>query len=297
MTPPTSFIGILDLKKDAVIGVDGQTIMLRTDDFVGVAGWESSDFHLLSVRPSPTSSISVGFLMFKDNDASDAAHATSFVRRYDPQTEEVSSIAVDDLTTSHLLQQVYQSGTPPRPLLPPTSVIEYSNIVPSIQKQSWKEQTKYILSSGILNQRNIRSGDKILPGSYRDDDDHDHDRLSVRTLENSDGSSVQYPDIPVIDTSISSLSPSAVARTTSHLGTKKYLKKLSPSDRTQLFLRDPKKIANTLLQNVLSLYYRTKWTSLLGDLQLAYTLFLYLQCLASLEHWQVHRRRQQFCRP
>ena len=265
-----------------MIGVDGQTIVLRTDDFVGVSGWDSSNFHVLSVRPTPASNISVGFLMFQDGSATDAAYGTSFVRRYDPQTEEVSSIAVDDLTTNNLLQEMHRRGTTPHSLLSPTSIIDYSNIVPSIQKETWKEQTKYILSSGILSQRQLRSGDKILPGSYRDDDDHDQ---SVRTVENPDGSSVQYPNIPVIDPSISSLSSGV--RTTTHLGTRLYLKKLSPADRTQLFLREPKKIANILLQNILSLYYRTKWTCLLGDLQLAYTLFLYLQCLTSLEHWQV----------
>ena len=31
-----SFLGLLDLKKEAVIGLDGQTICLKRDDFVGV---------------------------------------------------------------------------------------------------------------------------------------------------------------------------------------------------------------------------------------------------------------------
>ena len=32
-TTMTGFLGLLDLKKEAVVGLDGQTIMLKTDDF------------------------------------------------------------------------------------------------------------------------------------------------------------------------------------------------------------------------------------------------------------------------
>lgn len=254
----TNFLGLLDLKKDAAIGLDGQTIILRTDDFVGVSGLEQ-DFHLISVRTMPDSNIPVGFIMSGE---------ANLVRRYDPQTEEVSSSAVDDVTAENLVEQV-QSGKFSR-----TSVIEYSQIVSSDQKGKWHEQTKYILPSGILEKRGIRTGDKIIPGSYEDDSSS----LPLTNQYDQDGHSVTYPDIPVVDTAIPLCS-------NSHPGTKRYLRKLSPAERTQLFLEP--RIANRLLVDVMSLYYGNNWRSLLGDLQLAYTLFLYLQCLASLEHWYV----------
>lgn len=260
----TNFLGLLDLKKDAAIGLDGQTIVLRTDDFIGVSGL-ASGFHLVSVRSEPQSSIAVGFVMLGDS---------NLVRRYDPQTEEVSSDEVDVLTTQNLVEQV-QNGK-----LAHTSVIEYSTIVSVDQKQKWDEQTKYILSSGILEKRNLRDGDKIIPGSYQDDGESSTSFTLTDHNNSADGRSILYPDIPVVDTSIS-------FRNYSHRGTKRYLRKLSPDERTHLF-REPR-IASRLLCDVLSSYYGNKWRALLGDLQLAYTLFLYLQCLASLEHWYVLR--------
>lgn len=259
-----NFIGLLNLKKDAIIGLDGQIIRLMTNDFVGISEIDN-EFHLLSIRPHPNASIAVGFFVFQN---------VPLIRQYDPQTEEVSSQQVDDLTAKNLLEQVRNGHQS----LPATSVPTYKSIVSNEQRVQWKEQTKFILDSGILQKRGIKSGDKVIPGSYNDDDPVSD--LALPTKTTMDGISMKYPCIPVVDTTIS-------LRTNRHAGTRRHLSRLSPSQRTQLFTEP--QIARRLLQDVLSLHFDDSWEVLLGDLQLAYILFLYLQCLASLEHWYVSR--------
>jgi len=250
-------ICLLDLKKDATVGLDGQTIVLRTDDFMGVSGLNAG-FHLVSIRAHPNSSIAVGFLVLDTR--------TPLIRKYDPQTEEVSSQLVDSLTSKNLLEQMNHGQ------LPPTSMVDYSKIVPAEHRQQWQEQTKFIHDSGVLKLRGLKHGDKVIPGSYQDDDSSSL-TISKTTV---DGKSLEYPSIPVVDTTVS-------LRSNGHAGAKRYLSGMSPSERTQLFLEP--KLATRLLRDVLRTYYEGNWKALLGDLQLSYTLFLYLQCLASLEHW------------
>lgn len=257
-----AFLGLLDLKKDAVVGIDGQTIVLRSDDFIGVAGMPSS-LHFISVRPEPNSGIAVGFIMSGELD---------LVRRYDPQTEEVSSDAVDALTSQNLLQQAQSGG------LSPSSVVDYSKAVSQEQQQKWKAQTEYISQSQILERRGLSDGVKIIPGAYLDDEEAFESISMGNERRDQDGRFIVYPDIPVIDTTISS-------KKHSHPSTKRYLRRLTPTERTELF-RNPN-VATRLLSDVLSLYYANNWNLLLGDLQLAYSIFLYLQCLSSLEHWYV----------
>lgn len=280
--PGGSFLGLLDLKKDATIGLDGQTIVLRTDDFVGVSGVDQG-FHLATVRALPNASIAVGLIMVVSGSGGGGSgggdqhqhqhHLLPLVRKYDPRTEEISSQPVDVLTAQNLVEQV-RNGQ-----MPPTSVVDYSKVVSSDHKQQWNDQTKFILDSGILRVRGLENGDKIIPGSYHDDEgDESSSNLSLSRPKNNilDGKSVTYPSIPVVDTNIS-------LRNNRHAGTKRHLSGLSPSERTRIFLEP--KIASRLLRDVLSLHYGGRWESLLGDLQLAYILFLFLQCLASLEHW------------
>eukprot|EP00980_Cylindrotheca_fusiformis_P018554 scaffold6148_cov127-Cylindrotheca_fusiformis.AAC.1 len=142
-------------------------------------------------------------------------------------------------------------------------------------------QTKHILSSNILRVRGITSGEKLIPGSYEQDDDNILPNSSSRDGNaNQDGRYVVYPPIPVVDSSLSIWK-------SRHTGTKRYLHKLSPTERTSLFTNDGAfAIANRLFQDVMQKYYEKSWETMLGDLQLSYTFFLYLNCFSSLEHWK-----------
>jgi hypothetical protein len=203
-----------------------------------------------------------------------------FVRRLDPQTEEVSSIPLNEATLFNLQNQVQNQQLPPSRV-----VLPYYQVVASEdQRRQWKEQTSYILSSNILTKRGVQHGDKIVPGSYHDEE-QEMDNLPSTDKSGEkvvDGKSLHYPSIPVVDVTMSS---SYLKR---HAGTKRYLAQLPPTERTQVFLESPNQtIATRMLQDVLAKYYDSNWQLLMGDLQLAYTLFLYLQCLSSLEHWYV----------
>ncbi|CAJ1952933.1 unnamed protein product [Cylindrotheca closterium] len=264
---------ILDLKKDAVFGIDGQSIALRSDDFMGVSGLVAGDLHLLLAKGNHSSTLISAFLLYPE---SQQAQESAFVRRYNPQTEEVSAQPLDQLTHDNLLSQLPEmvaSPTNPR-------VLPYDKIVSEDQTRQWKNQTNHIVSSGILRIRKIVSGEKLVPGAYETEDQK---LLSISHHQQeqtpTDGKSISYPAIPVVD-------PSLSIWKTKHAGTKRYLKQLTATDRTSLFMDDNSPISNRLLDNVLQKDYEEKWQAILGDLQLSYTLFLYMQCFASLEHWK-----------
>lgn len=257
---------LLDLKKDAIVGIDGKSIALKTDNFLGIGGLENREFHLLIAKGQSNSTLTSAFALYQEQ--------KSFVRRYDPQTEEISSQPVDKLTVENLMSQIPTLSSSSR-------VLGYSQIVPDQQAQQWKIQTKYILPSSILRIRGIVSGEKIVPGSYEDGDDAKLPSATDQRAHDQDGKSICYPPIPVVD-------PTASIWKTKHAGTKRYLHKISPTERTALFMSSDENapIANRVFQDVLQKYYDGSWNAILGDLQLSYTFFLYVNCFSSLEHWK-----------
>lgn len=250
------FVGLLQLKRDAVVGIDGQSLVLRTDDFL--VSNVPDEFHFVTVRHSE-SRLVVGFLLFGDQ-------SESFIRKYDAYSEEVSGKPVDRLTVDNLL-----SAAPSNP-----RVVAYTRVVPDSQVQQWKKQTNFIHASQILAIRRIENGEKIVPGSYSMEDDG---IVSSKEQRTEDGKSLIYPPIPVVDSKLSIWQ-------TKHSGTKRYLHRLSPSERTSLFVNDTSPIADRLFEDILQKYYNGQWQALMGDLQLSYSLFLYLQCFSSFEHWK-----------
>ena len=290
------FIGLLDLKKEAIVGVDGQSIVLKTDDFLGISNVDSDCFHLVTVRGHSDSTLATGFALSfnqkKYNIQSSSSISSSFIRKYDAYTEEMSAKPVDKLTADNLIQQLPQLlSFPPNPSSSSNHrVVGYTNIVPESQFEQWKTQTNFIIPSGILEIRGISNGEKIVPGSYDDNDDGNGDdgKMLSSNHQQEDGESLSYPPIPVVD-------PKLSIWQTKHSGTKRYLQQLSPSDRTLLFVSNnnnnndttsSSSIANRLFQDVLQSYYNGQWQTMMGDLQLSYTLFLYLQCFSSFEHWK-----------
>lgn len=268
---------ILDLKKDAVFGIDGQSIALRSDDFMGVSGLDANDLHLLVAKGHHSSTLISAFLLYPE---SQQAQEPAFVRRYNPQSEEVSAQPLDQLTHDNLLSQLpamVASPTNPR-------VLPYDKVVSADQIRQWKNQTNHIVSSGILRIRKLASGEKLVPGTYETEDQKQLLSTAQRDQTTpTDGKPISYPPIPVVD-------PTLSIWKTKHAGTKGYLKQLTATDRTSLFMStssdNTARISNRLFDNVLQKEYNGKWQAILGDLQLSYALFLYMQCFASLEHWK-----------
>jgi A1 cistron-splicing factor AAR2 len=197
------------------------------------------------------------------------------IRQYDPSTEEVSPDPVDDeATVRNLLGQLRRGGAGPGD----PRFADYAAVVGRDKQADWRELTDCI-SPGILRRRGIAEGGKLVPGAYNGDD-----LAADPPRGGSDGMSVAYPPIPVIAVGASPPQPPSHHRVHHHPGTKSYLSRLEPGQRTRLLL-DPHPCAQ-VLGALLRDYYGGSWRDLIGDVQLSYLLFLHLHCFASLEHWR-----------
>lgn len=163
-------IALLDFPKGGIFGLDGQSIVLKTDDFVGVKNIPRNDaFHLVTCKNGHGSSllnnnnntidtaVTVGFLVFGDDDGG------HLVRKYDPQTEEVASegrYRVDDITKRNIIHHMTDGS------LPSSRVLRYDQIVSGGTNQEeqlfsgqrvWREQTRYIRKDLLKDIRGISS--------------------------------------------------------------------------------------------------------------------------------------------
>lgn len=299
-------VALLDLPKYSRVGLDGQVIVLQTDDFVGIQNVPSQNggFHLVTAcaaaaassggAPSNiSSSVTVGFVVVTTTNVAAAPDGNTkqqqqLIRRYSPRTEEVAEEAVDDVTIQNLLHQISNN------LIAPSRLLSYEQVVVGVgigtsSSSTWEEQIRYINQSNILELRGLGNGDKIVAGSYDPEDDDKGIPTATTTMmtttsnstspTTTDGKSLVYPPIPVINTKLS-------LATHKHAGTRRFLAKLAPEQRTKLFVLDGEDLQQYLLDVVLRDYYQGSWEALLGDLQLSFCLFLYLYCLSSLEHWK-----------
>ena len=228
----------------------------------------------------PSALHTTGFvLMRKNNNNGDDADTVSghnddgwiVVRRYDPQTEEISSTPPDGITCSNLQRSILDGSTGPQ------RVVHYDRFIENqLNPETWKVITTFITTS-LLSRRGITSGEKIVPGAYEEDFTDEKNRTNASAESKPrDGISICYPPMPCID-------GTHMART-GHAGTKRYLSHLSPSDRTALFLGSEP--GSKVLDIVLRTQYDGSWEELVGDVQLSFLLFLNLGCLSSFEHWR-----------
>lgn len=314
-------IALLDFPKGGTFGLDGQSIVLKTDDFVGVKNIPRNAFHLMTCKNGHGSSllndsnnpntintaVTVGFLVFGDDGIDNHRGNSSghLVRNYDPQTEEVASeerYRVDEITKRNIIQHMTDGS------LPSSRVLRYDQIVSGGSgntnqeeqlfsgQRVWREQTRYIRKDLLKDIRGLSSGDKIVPGCYDPEDETKKNSANPPTSTTTtmastenDGKSLTYPPIPVVD-------PRLSLAKHKHHGTKRFLSRLEPWERTKLFLSSSAAAASESASNnnpnfvwldrVLKDCYRGSWETLLGDLQLSYVLFLYLGCYSSLEHWK-----------
>lgn len=239
--------------------IDGYSMILKREDFVGVSNVPCGDFHLVTVQHVGTATMVHGFVIYEDQ------ANWLLARTYDPTTEEVSTTDLDEMTRSNLHLQIQSNQ------IDAHRIVEYPRLIAT---QQWKHATCYV-SRELLRMRGFRHGDKILPGAY--DGEHDESQpLATAGQTRVDGSSITCPSIPCIDRSMS-------IHKEKHRGTRQYLSGVLPGDRSALFLAaDP---AEQALKSILEKEYNHEWNDLLGDLQLAFVLFINLQCFSSLEHW------------
>jgi A1 cistron-splicing factor AAR2 len=313
--PEQRFLGLLDLPRHSSITIDGEALILKRPDFVGFVNLpapaaaevvtpppppppgsvvndhcqdragaaatreRSGGFHFVSVRAaanrrdgphserSSSSSVVVGFVI---------PHHGNLIRRYDPATEEVSPHPIDSFTEENLLRHLRDGR------IDPHQVADYGKLLDPAKENSWRELTGSI-SPSLLRRRGLEEGDKIVPGAYKVEDDEREEESPTDSRREMDGISVAYPPLPVLLTSTGART-SRHRPLVRHAGTKRFLSRLGPDQRTALAM-DPSP-PTRVLEKALRDYYGGSWRDLVGDVQLSFLLFLYLHCFASLVHWR-----------
>jgi AAR2 protein len=288
LSPPEkrkSLFAMIELPIGSVMTLNGSAIVLQRADFVGIHSFPDHGFHALMVRGgslgmsermsedttnrrSNPSSATVGFVFLGSNVKSDDP---IFIRRFDRHTEEISSSPVDMETQKNLRHQ-FEHGQ-----IDPCRLLAYDQVVPTSQHNVWRRLTGFI-SRDLLDLRVIRIGEKLVPGAYCPFDEDPTSTAADEILpQRIDGRCVSYPPIPMF--------PLNARR---HMGTRQFLQSLTPAMRTAISCdcRSTNTASTVVLEYLLSNVYRRLWKCLLGDLQLAFVLFLNLQCYSSWIHWR-----------
>jgi len=199
--------------------------------------------------------------------------------------------------------------------------IDCNNDTPSMRQQrqsDWFLHLTKFISHTVLERHGLSGrGDKIIPGTYYEEEDDITEHMTKTTTakinvvgtsdtttttappttasnpnpeDESDGVTLSYPPIPCIDLQ---------QRCHLHGGTRRFLAGLSPSDRTDLFIRhngtatdgwesssSSSSPEDVVFRRVLKDCYGGRWDVLFGEWQLSFVLFVCLGCLSSLEHWR-----------
>ena len=303
------YVAVLGLPRGSLIILDGCSIHIQRDDFVGYVDFprqerknhddgsssvseQKHEFHWLTIRAAssasnPThqrkdqpeqqggqqeySSIAVGYYI--------STNLSCFIGKYDPQTEEVNADdAVDAITRANLTSQIRTKTVNPERIIP------YNEVLSSEAKKIYWTKTTSHLSPHLLETRSIFPAKKIVPGAYDDSSAsplHRCDENKNVSIMTEDGSPVWFPrNIPVLTNGVIGITKECL----SHDGTKKFLAHLNGKQRTAIFMNPyPADIA---LQMVLRDIYCNSWSQLIGDIQLSYNIFLQISCFNSLQHWR-----------
>jgi len=266
---------LLDSPVGSNISIDGKSLILKQDNFVGFASLKSFGFHLITFQAFQSRS--------HENGCGSSRHAIVLLRthvdngtnwisahRYDPTIEEINPSPLDKLTILNLENSIRSNQ------LGPPSVICSSALFSETELNEWLQATTFI-SESLFQSRGIFHGCKIVPGAFQEDTSKM--KINHGSLSHVDGTELHYPPIPILGGTLN--------KWCRHNGTKKYLASLNPSQRTDFLVKNQiNSSAIALVDQILEEYYNNQWKELLGDVQLSYIMFMHLQCLSSLEHWR-----------
>jgi A1 cistron-splicing factor AAR2 len=252
----------LDLPSGSAISIDGISVSIQRDDFVGISQIPSQHFHFITVT-AKSSALTTGFVLLPGSEV--------LVRRYDPRTEEVSStLSVDEMTIQNLKQQLPALEQQQR-------IVPYSLLVKEVQQAKWSQCLTTYISGDLLQRRGIRtSGQKVIPGCLNDDGGNITGSNHLPSQQEPDGIPLSYFPVPILD--------QRRPRWASHVGTQQFLQTLSAPERTHLFV-DPHP-SQRAWERIFAEQYRHNWEWVLGDLQLSFLCFVHLHCFESLMHWR-----------
>ena len=296
---PYGTIALLNLPACSVISLNAsasQTLKNEENLLVINNIYPSSGVHLLVVRGNSkmgssndngSESLSIGVLiLFPRKEINDDWF---IARKFDARTEEISSHLLDDISYENLRKSVAnrdQSNINSTRIIPYYRFHDRSNSEHIRNRHSiWENYLTNFISIEILSKHGLTGkGDKIIPGAFTEDDEYMDSNCKKNTsITNEDGHSLIYPPIPHIGENQS-------RSINSHPGTRRFLARLSPSERTALFLKNDEDLRSQkwdelIFEKVLSRYYGGNWKVMLGQFQLSFIVFLCCSCLSSLEYW------------
>jgi len=309
---------------------------------------DGSGFHLLVVRSGPRNdaasnnnsngrgALPVGFVLGPPAAAATTTSANCaefgyewiFGRRYDPHTEEISNQPMDELTLTNIVGATERGGELHPFCIPYDQFVSGKktdgDAMLSTAKPSWEARTSMISARYLQRRHGIAHGAKLVPSTTDNDTDANSGGEDLATSHgcndkngagnSHDGRSASYPPMPCIDPSIHA------RRLMQHRGTRTYLSKLSPEERTRLLHGSEAAPGELVWNDALQRYYgndggngagsnrssssdgnndgsilskqtqqqqkQQSQNDFLADLQLSFLLFLFLECHASLEHWR-----------
>jgi len=294
-------------------------------NFIAIKGLQSSILHLCIVTSPPSGrsgqetlphASAIVLLPSNDEDRCDSKSICRAkliaARAYDDSIEELSSADMTDKVYGSGLWEaiLHDSERVKRFVIKYDDFVAFpcdygleinSGTTTNISaRELWEREICYI-NAKLLEKRGIKHGIKLVP---RNQCDLNEDSYSSG-LKNkaNEGTWVSYPPIPCIDVEFNGKyegmnflnEPNKklqtgdslfLRRAMQHDGTKEFFKRLSPSERTQILLKQNNLcIGSSLLLRVLQKHYGEQWQLTLGDLQLSFLLFVHLHCASSLEHW------------
>jgi hypothetical protein len=305
-------IALLDLPEQTTISIDAgpnQTLRKSEECIIIRDIFPVDKFHFLVVRgglktgashhqsvlrSQPAGLHNVGIvLLFDSSDYilqinTNGSPHWLIARKFDPFTEELSSIPPDDATMESV-RSILDPKTIPH--YPSTPVINYKGLVQASGSETddrehpldavWSDSLTHYITREILSRHGITGhGDKIIPSSFTLENDTDVLSL-VNVSDNTeekctDGIAIRFPPIPIIDQKLHT--------NQKHKATREFLTSLSPEQRTQLLFYEELPGCH-IFHYALNELYDGKWTVLLGDFQSAFVLFLCLGCFQSFEFW------------
>uniref|UniRef100_A0A7S2NYW9 AAR2 C-terminal domain-containing protein n=1 Tax=Leptocylindrus danicus TaxID=163516 RepID=A0A7S2NYW9_9STRA len=156
---------------------------------------------------------------------------------------------------------------------------------------SWNECVNFI-SRQVLQRLGVKSGDKIVAGSLSSSLDYLHGDMNIvgnNDNNQADGVELRYHPIPCALQAQQGQQGQQKGQLNMmrHPGTKRYFSRLKPFERSELIFQNYNSNSNSsLLDDVLHRVYADRYMEMLGELQLAFCVFLNMSCLASFEHWR-----------
>jgi len=264
----------------------------------GLQKTDSSSYHSSVVRSQSVGLHNVGILVLIES-STDMIQTNIcdspgwlIARKFDPYTEEVSSLAPNDVTMERIrsildpTRQPHKQDNLKAPIINYKSLVEY----PESEREDngleldmiWSDSLTHYITPELLSRHGLTGhGDKVVPSYFTAGDEEDMLKTYNAVVDNKeralvDGISIVYPLIPTIDRKKNN--------NQKHTATREYLKSLSPDRRTQLLFFEENPGLN-IFRHVLDDVYDGKWTLLLGDVQLSFILFLCLGCFQSFEFW------------